>query len=73
MLVAALPVAVTCSGAHYAVTREWAGGFLPDLPAFVLLPLPVVVVLSLALCCVLAATWACQRKPLTPEDASPPG
>jgi hypothetical protein len=57
---AVLPVVVTCSAVHYAVTREWAQGYLPD--SLVLVSFPVAATLSMALVGVLASVWICQRK-----------
>ena len=58
---AAVPVVLACSAVCYAITRDWAQGFLPD--KLTLVPFPVATVLSTALVCVLPAVWVCQRKP----------
>ena len=62
---AAVPAALSCSAVDYAITREWAGGFLPD--AVTLVPFPVAAVLSTALVVALPAIWVCQRKSAADE------
>ena len=59
-LTAVVPVALTCSAVYYAISREWAAGFLPD--AVTVVPLPVAAVLSVAFVCALPAVWVAQRK-----------
>ena len=63
---AAVPVALACSAVYYAITREWAQGFLPD--ALTVVPIPVAAVLSTALVCTLPAIWVCQRKSVAVEE-----
>ncbi len=60
------PAAVMCSAVYYAITREWAQGFLPD--TLTLVPFPVAAVLSTALVCALPAVWVCQRKTSAPQS-----
>ena len=62
-LVATPPSLLACWAVYYAVTREWAHGFLPDAP-FVAFPLPVALVTSLSFVLLLVSVWVCQRKPL---------
>ena len=62
---AAVPLALSCSAVHYAITRDWAQGFLPD--TLTLVPFPVAAVLSTALVVMLPAVWVCQRKSVQPE------
>jgi hypothetical protein len=63
-LTAAVPNALVCGAVGYAVTREWAQGFLPE--ALTLVPFPIAAVLSTALVITLPAIWVCGRKTLTP-------
>ena len=63
---AAVPAALACYAVYYAITREWAQGFLPD--TVTLVPFPVAAVLSTALVCVLPAVWVGQRKVVAVED-----
>ena len=65
---AAAPAALSCSAVYYAITREWAHGFLPD--TLTLVPFPVAVLLSTALVCVLPAVWVCSRKGTDRVDGS---
>ncbi len=66
-LTAAVPSTLACGAIGYAVTREWAQGFLPD-PVLTAVPLPVATVLSVGFVCVLAAVGICWRKqPGAPE------
>jgi hypothetical protein len=65
VLTAAAPVALSCSAVLYAITRDWAQGFLPD--TLTLVPFPVAAVLSTALVVTLPAVWVCQRKSVAPE------
>ncbi len=60
-LTASVPTALACSAVGYAVTRDWAQGFLPD-PVLTVLPFPVAAVLSVAFACILAAVGVCWRK-----------
>ena len=70
-LTAVVPVALACSAVYYAITREWAQGFLPD--ALTLVPFDVAAVLSTALVCTLPAVWVCQSKPRrAATSAAPP-
>ena len=55
----------------FALTREWAQGFLPDLPMN-LLPVPAAAVLSVCFCTVLASVWTVWRRPLAVEPSLEP-
>ncbi len=60
-LVSTAPTILACWAVYYVTTREWAQGFLPDLP-ITQLPFPVAAALSVGFCTVLAAVWACYGK-----------
>ena len=60
-LTAAVPSGLSCGAVGYAVTRSWAGGFLPD-PVLTVLPFHASAVLSVGFVCVLAAVGVCWRK-----------
>ena len=66
---ACIPTALACSAVYYAITREWAQGFLPD-EFIVLLPFHVSAVLSTGFVCVLAAVWVCWRKSPAAESSA---
>ena len=70
-LVSVLPTILACWAVYYAVTRPWVQGFLPDLP-ITQLPLAVAAVLSVGFCTVLAAVWACGRKPVEASSTANP-
>ena len=66
---ALIPVALSCAAVYYAITRDWAHGFLPD--TLTLVPFPVAAVLSTALAVTLPAVWVRQRKSAAPEVEPP--
>jgi len=62
VLVTSPPAGLAWAGALHVVTREWAQGFLPDLPSFMLPSLPVVTILSVVFLMAIAGAWASRRK-----------
>ncbi len=68
VLVVTPPLIIACKSVHYALTRMWAEGFVPDMP-ITQLPLPVAAVLTVGFSVVLAGLWACLVK--KQDDTAP--
>ena len=68
LYVAFPPSALAGGCVLYATTQPWAAHFLPD-PFLTALPFPVTATCSSVFLCLLAALWACQRKPMTEGDS----
>ncbi|MBL4846756.1 MAG: HEAT repeat domain-containing protein [Planctomycetes bacterium] len=60
-LVASIPTALAGFGIHHVFSQPWVQGYLPD-SLFVVLPLPLAAMGSVAICCVLPAIWVCTKR-----------